>query len=87
MLIRILFSVLLLISILFSPFYVSVIIGILGIIYFKFYFEAIILFFLSDMIFGTAREGLFSIVFISSVLSLVFLILTEIVKTKIRILL
>lgn len=87
MMIRILFSVLLLISILFFPFYIPIIIGILGIIYFKFYFEAIILFFLSDMIFGTAREGLFNIVFISSLLSLVFMISTEIVKTRIRILL
>lgn len=81
---RILASILLLISILFLPFWVSVILALAGIIYFSFYWEGVILFLLSDLLYGT-QEGLFlNIISTSFVVSFLVLVITELVKKKLK---
>jgi len=84
MLLRILAFIVLLLSILFMPFWVSVILALAGMIYFSIFWEAVILFLLSDLLYG-AREAKFSgVVFISFILSLVVLIIIEFMKKKIK---
>lgn len=82
--IRIFFSVLLLFSILFLPFYLSVILAILGMILFSFFWEAVLLLFISDLLYGTVEMRLLNIFFFSFIFSLVFLFVTEFVKKKLK---
>jgi len=84
MIFRICLSILLLFSILFLPFWVSIILAISGIIYFSMFFEAVILFFISDLIYGTMEIKLFNIFFFSFILSLVFLLIMEFIKRKLK---
>jgi hypothetical protein len=84
MVFRILASILLLFSILFLPLWVSAILALAGIIYFAVFWEAAILFLLSDLLYG-AREARFSgAVFISFAATVIILIIVEIVKKKTR---
>jgi len=84
MIFRICLSILLLFSILFLPFWVSIILAISGIIYFSMFFEAVILFFISDLIYGTMEIKFFNIFFFSFILSLVFLLIMEFIKRKLK---
>jgi hypothetical protein len=84
MVLRILLSLFLLISILFFPFWVSLIIGIFGIIYFKFFWEAIILFFISDLIFGVKENRFLGITIFSTLLIAIIITIAEFTKKKIR---
>ena len=81
---RISFSVILLISLLFMPFWLSFILMILGILYFSYFFEAFFLFLLSDLLYGVPEPRFFNIVFVSSLLSLIFLITLELLKKKLK---
>ena len=81
---RILASLLLLWSILFMPFWVSLILALAGIVYFPYFGEAIILFFLSDLLYGIKEARLFNLTFISMILAVVFLIGIEFLKKKLK---
>ena len=81
---RITFSVLILFSVLFLPFWVTAILTIVGIFLFSFYLESVFLLFLSDLLFGVKEEKLFGIFFFSFITSLIFLLLVEISKRKIK---
>lgn len=84
MTLRILACLLLLFSILFMPFWVSVVLALGGMIYFTIYWEAVALFLLSDLLYG-AREAKFSgEIFISFVATLIVLIVVEVVKKKLK---
>jgi len=61
---RILAFVLLLFSILFMPFYVSVILALIGMVYFSKFFEAPILFLLSDLLFGVREAKFYNIILV-----------------------
>jgi len=82
---RIVASLILLFSILYMPFYLSIILALIGIIYFSFYWESVFLFFISDLIFGIKEEKLLNIYFISFLISFIVLISIELLKRKIRI--
>ena len=84
MMFRILASVLLLFSILFMPFWVSVILALGAMIYFNVFWEAIFLFLLSDLLYGVKGGKFFSIIFLSFVVSAVVLILLEFTKRKLK---
>lgn len=71
-------------SIFFMPFWVSVILAIIGMFYFSTYFEAILLFFLSDLLYGVKEEKFFDMIFVSFFLSLALFILIEILKKKLK---
>lgn len=84
MLLRILASIILLFSVLFMPFWLSCVLALLGIIYFSYFVEAVVLFFLTDLLYG-ARETKFSgIIFISLIVSAVTLVVVEFFKKKLK---
>ena len=82
MLFRILASLALLVSILFMPFWVSCLLAIGAIIYFSWFFEAVILFLILDFIYGVAEARYFNIVFVSFILSVVLLFSVELIKKQ-----
>ena len=84
MLIRILASIILIISILFLPLWVSVVFALIFMIYFAFFIEAVFLFLLSDLLFGVKEIKLFDITFISFVIALACLIILELIKKRLR---
>lgn len=65
------------------PFWVSVILALAGMIYFNVFFEAIILFILSDLLYGT-KESSFPVVFTSFIVTSIVLIMIEIMKKKVK---
>jgi hypothetical protein len=81
---RILASVLLLVSILFLPFWVAVVLALFGMIYFHIFLEAVFLFLLSDVLYGVPEAKFFGITFISFIISALFLLALELFKKKLR---
>ncbi len=71
-------------SILFMPFWVSVILGIVGMIYFPFFLEAVFLFLLADVLYGIPEPKFFNIALVSFGLALICFILLEFLKKKLR---
>ena len=84
MILRIFASILLLFSILFLPFWVSIILAILGMLYFSLFYEAVALFLLSDLLYGTPEVKLFNIFFFSFILSIILLLVIEFLKKKLK---
>ncbi len=84
MVLRIFAFFILLFSVLFLPYYVSVILALAGIVYFLFYLEAPILMLLSDLLCG-AKEGRFlNITFLSTIVFIVILIVAGVLKKKLK---
>jgi hypothetical protein len=81
---RILAFFVLLISMLFWPLWISVVLALAGMIYFKLYLEAVLLFFLSDLLYGAKEAKFFGTLFISFTASAVVLIIIEVIKRKLR---
>ena len=84
--VRIFAFLLLLISILFWPFWVSVILGLAGVLYFSKFWEVAILFLLSDLLYGAKEVKFNNMLFITFVVASFILILIEILKTKLKLL-
>lgn len=82
MTLRILASFLLLSSVLFMPFWVSVTLALAGALYFNIFWEASLLFLLSDVLFGINKTDGSSLVLTSFFISLIILIIIEILKKK-----
>ncbi|OGI65211.1 hypothetical protein A3A95_03835 [Candidatus Nomurabacteria bacterium RIFCSPLOWO2_01_FULL_39_18] len=81
---RILAFMILLLSILFMPFWVSAILAFAGMVYFSFFAEAVVLFFLSDLLYGAREAKFFNIVFVSLIISVLTLFVLEFLKKKIK---
>ncbi|MEK7060002.1 MAG: hypothetical protein AAB970_00060 [Patescibacteria group bacterium] len=81
---RILAILILLLSILFMPFWLSVILALAGMIYFSFFWESVALFFLSDLLYGISEARFLNIFFISTIVSSIILIIIELLKKKLR---
>ena len=84
MLIRILATLVLLFSVLFLPFWVAVILALAGMVYFSVYWEAALLFLVSDALYGVPEARFFGFVFVSFVLALSLLAAAEIIKKKLK---
>lgn len=84
MVFRILSSIALLFSVLFMPFWLSVILVLAGMIYFPFFLEAVILFFLSDLLYGAREAKYFQMVFVSLTISILALTIIEFLKKKLK---
>ena len=84
MLFRISASVLLLFSILFMPFWVSVILAFGAMVYFAVFWEAVPLFLLSYLLYGTKEGNGFHLIFAYFIIALIFLIVIEIMKKKLK---
>lgn len=84
MTLRILAFFLLLFSILFMPFWVSLVLALAGIIYFPKFFEAAFLFLLSDLLYGTKEQTGFPIIFSSFIMAIILLTIKEAIKNKVK---
>jgi len=84
MALRILAGVILLFSILFMPFWISVILAFAGMVYFPFFLEAVFLFLLSDLLYGVKEARFFDIIFISFIISTTLLVALEILKKRLK---
>ncbi len=82
MMLRIGVSLILLVSVLFMPLWVSLLLALVGMVFFSYFFEAVALLLLSDLLFGVKEARFFNIFFVSMLLSLALLIVMEIFKTK-----
>jgi hypothetical protein len=80
MLLRISAIIVLLLSVLFMPFWLSVILGLAGMIYFNKFFEAPVLFMLSDSLYGIKEAKFSGMVFVSFFVCLIILVVMEILK-------
>lgn len=77
-------SIILLFSVLFMPFWVSVILALVGMIYFSYFVEAVFMFLLSDLLFGVPEVKFLNAVFISFFLKIFCLIVVELLKKTFR---
>ena len=84
MLLRILAFIMLWWSVLFMPLWVSIILALAGMLYFKFFLEAVFLFLLSDLLYGAPELIFFNIIFVSFIVALTFFIILELLKKKLR---
>ena len=66
------------------PFWLSIIIGLLGIILFPFFIEALFLFLLSDLLYGVEQDRFHGILFLSSIIILCTILLLEGLKKKLK---
>lgn len=81
---RIIFTVFLLIFLIFLPFWIYLPFAVLGIFYFNFYIEAFIVFLVSDLLYGIKIDKLFNLGFFQSSLVLFIFILGEFIKRNTR---
>ena len=81
---RLLVSLVLLFSVLFLPWWVYTPLTILSMLVFPLFWEAVLFFLLSDLLYGAPKSGFGNVVYISFFLALVFITLIEIFKRKLR---
>ena len=74
----------LLISVLFWPFWISIILALAGMIYFNVFLEAVVLFLLSDVLFGIKETSWGGMMFVSFVVSAIVLVIIEVTKKKLK---
>jgi len=84
MLLRILVFIVLCWSVLFMPLWVSIILALAGMLYFKFFLETVFLFLLSDLLYGAPELKFFNITFVSFIMALTFFTILELLKKKLR---
>jgi hypothetical protein len=81
---RICYDILLFISVLFLPFYISIVLGIVGMFYFSFYIESVIFFGISDLLHGAPVAKFHNFEFILFTSSALGLLVVEFSKTKLK---
>lgn len=62
------------------PFWLSTILVLTAMIYFSFFWEGVILFFISDLLFGVEEVRFLNVFFVSFIIAFVILIVIEILK-------
>ncbi len=67
------------------PFWVSLILALAAMAYFSFFWESVLLFFLSDLLYGVKEIKFFNIYFVSFIVSFIILVVLELLKKKIRV--
>ncbi len=85
MILRILASIVILISLLHMPFWLSLTLVVVAMAYFSYYYEGIALFFISDLLYGVSEARYLNIYFLATIIALVLLVSIEILKKKIRV--
>ncbi|OGI79040.1 hypothetical protein A3F19_03255 [Candidatus Nomurabacteria bacterium RIFCSPHIGHO2_12_FULL_37_29] len=66
------------------PFWVSVILAFMGMVYFPLFLEAVFLFLLSDLLYGAREAKLGGMIFVSFIITVVVFILIEFLKKKLK---
>ena len=82
---RIVAVLILLFSVLYMPFWLSMILILGAIAYFSYFIEGVILFLIIDLLYGVIEVKLFNIPFILFIASSSILFLVELLKSKLRI--
>lgn len=82
---RILFSLGLILSFLFLPFYISAVLGILGIVLFRWYAELLVLGFFADSLFGVVDNRFFAYPFVYIVSIAILIFIFELVRPYVRV--
>jgi uncharacterized membrane-anchored protein YitT (DUF2179 family) len=66
------------------PFWVSSLLAIAGMFYFNLFIEAVIIFLMSDFIYGVSEQKFHDNMFVSFLVSMILLTIIEIVKRKLK---
>jgi hypothetical protein len=83
--IRIVYDCILLLSVFFLPWYISLILGIIGLIYFENYVELLVSSFLIDSLYGVSGSRAFGFSFFHTVLGAFLFLVYGIIKDNVRI--
>jgi hypothetical protein len=81
---RILVTVFLILSVLFLPYWLQGISFVGAAFYFSIYWEGLVVFLISDLIFAQITPKLFGILYASLIISIILLISIELLKKKLR---
>jgi len=81
---RVIFGVILVLSVYFAPFWLTAILVFLGMILFNFYIEGVVAMLFSDLFFGVGEMRFFNILFFSTIISLFSLLFIEMLKKKLK---
>jgi hypothetical protein len=81
---RILAFIILMLSMLFLPFWVLVLFTFFAMIYFFMFWEAVLIFLFSDLLHGIPENKTFHIIFLSFFIALLMLIIIEFLKRKLN---
>lgn len=81
---RILFAISLLLSVLFLPFYFTYLLAFVGILYFKLFWEGLVIFFISDLLYGARIELFGQMIFVSTITYLVVFVSVELLKKRLN---
>lgn len=84
MLLRITSSFILLLSVLFMPIWVSMLLALAGMVYFPMFLEGVFLLLLSDLLFGTRADRFYHITYLTFLMGSVVLIIVESLKKKLK---
>ncbi|MES2315385.1 MAG: hypothetical protein V4486_01465 [Patescibacteria group bacterium] len=84
MILRIIAGAVLLISILFLPFWLPVILALIAMLYFRVYWEGVALFLLSDLIYGTPEAKFWGLTYVSFIMAVIAIVLIEFLKRKLK---
>ena len=79
---RILFAVLLLISVSVFPAIVTIVLGVIGLIVFKNFYELVPLFFVHDAVYGISQNRFFGIPFVMTLTALILVVVTGIIRKR-----
>lgn len=81
---RIALSLILLLSVLFSPVYISLALALIGIVYFSYYVEAIVLLLVSDLLYGVGEVRYYNSPFLTLLIVTVVFVLIELLKRQLK---
>ena len=84
MILRIATSLVILLSVLFMPFWLSIMLVIGAMVYFSFFIEGVILLFLSDLLYGIKGVAWGGSVFLGLIIGVLLLTVLEIAKRKVK---
>jgi hypothetical protein len=82
MLHRISASIVILLSLLFMPFWLSAVLAVGAMLYFNMFWEAVILFLLSDLLYGVSEPRLFNTTYATFIISVFALAIIEFIKKR-----
>lgn len=81
---RILASIILAFSVLFLPFWISVLVALWAFFSFSFFYEAVGIFLLSDLLYGVKEQKFYGFLFVSAIIALIVILLLELLKKKLK---
>lgn len=81
---RVIYSLVYFMSIFFLPFWVSVLIGIASMIFFRKYYEVLIFFFIFDLLYAVKIDIFSDFVFVTFIAGVLLFIIIEFIKDKLR---